>query len=63
MPEPSALPGHHGAVGDLLGMPGERVLTASDEAADVILHSSGLAVRAALTPCPTRCARCAEKVG
>jgi predicted kinase len=50
---------------DLLGLPGERVLPESitlDDAVDTILHTSGLAAAAALTPCPTRCPRCTEKV-
>jgi predicted kinase len=51
---------------DLLGFAGERVLPASatvKDVVDTILHTSGLAEAAALTPCPTRCPRCAEKVG
>jgi adenylate kinase family enzyme len=45
---------------DLLGVPGERVLTAPgvEDAVSTILHTSGLASAAALTPCPTRCPRC-----
>ncbi|WP_091082769.1 kinase [Micromonospora nigra] len=49
---------------DLLGIDGEHVLaenTGFDEAVTTILHTSGLATAAALTPCPTRCPRCAEK--
>jgi predicted kinase len=49
---------------DLLGVPGEVVISESmgfEDAVTTILHTSGLAQAAALTPCPTRCARCAEK--
>ncbi|MBB2946995.1 putative kinase [Actinoplanes lutulentus] len=49
---------------DLLGTDGEHVLeetTTFDEAVATILHLSGLAKAAALTPCPTRCPRCAAK--
>jgi predicted kinase len=49
---------------DLLGIPGERVLGENvgfEEAVEEVLHGSGLAGSAALTPCPTRCDRCAEK--
>nr|WP_240670180.1 AAA family ATPase [Actinoplanes solisilvae] len=48
---------------DLLDVPGERVLgegVGFEEAVDGILHGSGLAGSAALTPCPARCARCAR---
>lgn len=48
---------------DLLGVPGERVLTGSDDPVSVILHTSGLAGTPVLTPCPARCPRCAEKAG
>lgn len=47
---------------DLLGVPGEHVLAESvgfEEAVEAILHESGLAGAAALTPCPARCPRCA----
>ncbi len=47
---------------DLLGVPGERVLSESmtlDDAVSTILHASGLAETAASTPCPNRCPRCA----
>jgi adenylate kinase family enzyme len=49
---------------DRLGLPGERVLTAPgvEDAVSTILHTSGLASAAALTPCPTRCPRCREKL-
>ncbi len=50
---------------DLLGVSGERVIdeTATlDETVSLILHTSGLATRAALTPCPVRCADCAADV-
>ncbi|MGC5033971.1 AAA family ATPase [Micromonospora sp. DT229] len=49
---------------DLLGINGEHVLAEStgfDETVTTILHISGLANATALTPCPTRCRRCAEK--
>ncbi|WP_407651474.1 AAA family ATPase [Actinoplanes sandaracinus] len=49
---------------DLLGVPGERVIsetTGFEEAVTEILHGSGLAAAAALTPCPARCPRCAAK--
>ncbi|PRX22246.1 AAA family ATPase [Actinoplanes italicus] len=49
---------------DLLGVPGERVIPESMSFEDVvttILHTSGLGRAAALTPCPARCPRCAEK--
>ncbi|MEV0900001.1 AAA family ATPase [Actinoplanes sp. NPDC049802] len=49
---------------DLLGVDGERVIeesTGFGEAVGTILHTSGLATAAALTPCPVRCRRCAEK--
>ncbi|MEV6845213.1 kinase [Actinoplanes sp. NPDC051411] len=48
------------APNDLLGVPGERVLTAPgvEDAVSTILHTGGLASAAALTPCPTRCPRC-----
>jgi predicted kinase len=49
---------------DLLGVPGEVVIPESmglEQVVTTILHTSGLAEAAALTPCPTRCARCAEK--
>jgi hypothetical protein len=52
------------APADLLGVPGERVLTAPgvEDAVSTILHTSGLAAAAALTPCPTRCPRCVQKL-
>lgn len=49
---------------DLLGMPGEQIITEPTSRADTvdtILHSSGLANTAPLTPCPQLCPRCAEK--
>ncbi|MBM0277009.1 AAA family ATPase [Micromonospora tarensis] len=49
---------------DLLGIDGEHVFAESagfDEAVTTILRISGLADATALTPCPTRCPRCAEK--
>ncbi|MEV5765999.1 kinase [Micromonospora sp. NPDC052213] len=49
---------------DLLGVDGEHVLaetTGFDGAVTTILRASGLAEAEALTPCPTRCPRCAEK--
>ncbi|MEV4280113.1 AAA family ATPase [Actinoplanes xinjiangensis] len=51
---------------DLLGIPGEVVIPESadpEETVTTVLHGSGLAARAALTPCPTRCRRCREKAG
>jgi hypothetical protein len=52
------------APNDLLGVPGEGVLTAPgvEDAVSTILHTSGLASAAALTPCPARCPRCDEKL-
>jgi adenylate kinase family enzyme len=51
------------AAQDMLGVPGERVLTepGAEEAVSTILHTSGLTSAAVATPCPTRCPRCAEK--
>lgn len=52
------------APGDLLGVDGEHVIaenTGFDEAVTTILHTSGLGKATPLTPCPTRCPRCAEK--
>lgn len=49
---------------DLLGLPGERIIPEAstlDETVDLILHHSGLATSAALTPCPARCPRCAAR--
>jgi len=49
---------------DLLGVPGEQVIGESSSFEDTvatILHTSGLAGSAALTPCPNRCPRCAAK--
>ncbi len=49
---------------DLLGVPDEVVIPESTKFEDVvttILHTSGLARAAALTACPARCERCAEK--
>jgi predicted kinase len=49
---------------DLLDVAGEVVIPESmgfQQVVSTILHTSGLAEAAALTPCPTRCARCAEK--
>jgi gluconate kinase len=51
---------------DLLGVPGEQVIdeTASiDDALASILHDSGLAEAAALSPCPLVCRRCVEERG
>jgi predicted kinase len=50
--------------GDLLGRPGEQIIPESstlDETVSTILHASGLASAAALTPCPRRCPRCKAK--
>jgi predicted kinase len=47
---------------DVLGVAGERVVdeTATlDQTVSMILHTSGLAISAALTPCPVRCTDCA----
>ena len=49
---------------DVLGVPGEHVITESTtmaEAVELILHGSGLAYTAAQTPCPRLCPRCAQK--
>ncbi|KUL23923.1 P-loop NTPase family protein [Actinoplanes awajinensis] len=49
---------------DLLGLPGEQVIAEArtyEEVVSTILHTSGLAETAALTPCPTRCPRCAAR--
>jgi len=49
---------------DLLDVPGEQIIGESSDLAgtvDTILHSSDLTQAAAQTPCPTLCARCAEK--
>jgi len=49
---------------DLLGVPGERILaeeSSVENSVSAILHDSGLAGAAALTPCPLVCRRCAEK--
>jgi predicted kinase len=49
---------------DLLRVPGEVVIPETmgfPEVVSTILHTSGLAEAAALTPCPARCERCAEK--
>ena len=49
---------------DLLGVPGEKVIEEESGVEDTvmtILHGSGLAQAAALTPCPRVCRRCAQK--
>lgn len=49
---------------DLLGVADEVVIPENlgfDDVVTTILHTSGLAYAAPLTPCPTRCARCAQK--
>lgn len=49
---------------DLLGVPDEVVIAEDmgfDDVVTTILHTSGLDHAAPLTPCPNRCARCAEK--
>ncbi|WP_307797916.1 AAA family ATPase [Actinoplanes flavus] len=49
---------------DLLGVPGEVVIPeymGFQEVVTTILHTSGLAEASALTPCPTRCAYCAQE--
>jgi predicted kinase len=48
--------------GDLLGVPGERIVGESStpvETVDLILRTSSLATTAATAPCPARCPRCA----
>lgn len=50
---------------DLLRVRDEVVLPESmtfEEVVTAVLHDSGLAGAAAVTPCPARCVRCAEKV-
>ncbi|WP_433294407.1 AAA family ATPase [Actinoplanes sp. CA-030573] len=50
--------------GDLLGVDGEQVIpeqSTVEQSVAAILHDSGLAQAAALTPCPRLCRRCAEK--
>ncbi|WP_051167565.1 AAA family ATPase [Actinoplanes sp. N902-109] len=47
---------------DVLGVPGEQIIEEAsgfDETVTRILHDSGLAGTAALTPCPVLCPRCA----
>lgn len=49
---------------DLLGVPGEQVIEEAstlEETVSRILHDTGLADTAALTPCPTKCPSCAQK--
>jgi hypothetical protein len=49
---------------DLLGVPGERIIaeeSSVENSVSAILHDSGLAGAAALTPCPLVCRRCAAK--
>jgi hypothetical protein len=49
---------------DLLGVPGEQVIAEESSVEDTvaaILHDSGLAEAAVLTPCPLLCRRCAQK--
>jgi predicted kinase len=49
---------------DLLGVPAEQIIGEDSDLEQTvltILHASGLAQRAALTPCPLRCPRCAHK--
>jgi hypothetical protein len=49
---------------DLLGVDGEHVIAQTstlDETVATILNTSGLTRMAPLTPCPTRCPRCAAK--
>lgn len=51
---------------DLLGIDGEQIIreqSTVEESVAAILHDSGLAEAAALTPCPRLCRRCAEKHG
>ena len=49
---------------DLLGVPDERIIpedSGFEQTVTTILHDSGLAEAAALTPCPVLCPRCAQK--
>ncbi|MFF5083449.1 AAA family ATPase [Actinoplanes sp. NPDC000266] len=49
---------------DVLGVPGEEIIGESvtfGDAVELILHGSGLAETAALTPCPQVCPRCAAR--
>jgi predicted kinase len=49
---------------DLLGVQGEQIIGESsdlEQTVATILHASGLAQAAALTPCPVLCPRCAEE--
>lgn len=49
---------------DLLGVPGEQVIEQASSVEDTvaaILHGSGLAEAATLTPCPLVCPLCAQK--
>ncbi|MFI7307601.1 AAA family ATPase [Micromonospora chalcea] len=49
---------------DLLDVPGETVIpedSTFDQTVTTILHGSGLATAAPLTPCPRRCRHCARK--
>jgi len=49
---------------DLLGVAGERRIAQEstvEQSVAAVLHGSGLAESAALTPCPQLCRRCAEK--
>ncbi|WP_305783117.1 AAA family ATPase [Symbioplanes lichenis] len=49
------------APSDVLGLPGETVLgpaASLEEIVTTVLHRSGLATAAALTPCPVSCPRC-----
>ena len=49
---------------DLLGVPGEQVIAEESSVDDTVvsvLHESGLAEAAALTPCPLVCRRCAQE--
>jgi predicted kinase len=49
---------------DLLGVPGEQIIGEDcdlEQTVSTVLHASGLTQAAALTPCPLRCPRCAQK--
>jgi predicted kinase len=49
---------------DTLGVPGEQIVDAAatfEQTVTRILHETGLATAAPLSPCPTRCPLCAEK--
>jgi predicted kinase len=54
------------AAHDVLGLAGEHVIAETatvEDTVTTILHTSGLAHTAALTPCPVHCPRCATAAG